>query len=406
MIVSDQQPDGSITTPLRGRTGVLLSVCACHLLHDGLADVLYVLLPVWQTALDMSRSQLGLLITVYFIALAVLQVPTGILAERTGERSLLICGTAVAGLGFLVMGLTGGPAMLAVTLVVAGLGSSVQHPLGSTLVARAYGPERRRIAIGTYNFSGDVGKMLFPVLCGLALAGFAWQAITTVLGILTIVSALAFLVLLRRMQIGGAPSPAAEETDPDPDRLTGIHDRRRFTVLSAIAVFDTITRYGLLTLLPFLLIEQGVSESGVGLALGLLFAGGALGKFLCGVAAQRLGVLPTVWITELVTAGGIIALVIIPQQWTLVLLPLIGAALNGTSSVLYGSVADYVAPEQQARGFGIFYTVVIASGAVSPVACGVLSDLTSLETALKVVAAVALIAIPLSLLLKPSPSPV
>ena len=385
-----------------GRTGLLLSICACHLLHDGLADVLYVLLPVWQTALDTSRSQLGLLITLYFVALAVLQVPTGILAERIGERSLLIGGTVVAGLGFVMMALPGGTAMLAVTLVIAGLGSSVQHPLGSTLVARAYGPGSRRVAIGTYNFSGDLGKMLFPVLGGLALASVGWQTITTGFGILAIISAIVFLVLLRRMRIGGPPEKSVDATDVDPDRPTGIHDRRRFTVLSAIAVFDTITRYGLLTLLPFLLIDQGASKSDVGLALGLLFGGGAVGKFLCGVGAQRLGVLPTVWITEIITAGGILALLVVPQQLTLLLLPVIGAALNGTSSVLYGSVTDYVAPEQQARGFGIFYTVVIASGAVSPVACGVLSDVASLETALVTVALVALLAIPLSFQLKPS----
>ena len=402
MNVSDQQPDVPIKTTMPGRTGLLLSICACHLLHDGLADVLYVLLPVWQTALDTSRSQLGLLITLYFIALAVLQIPTGILAERLGERSLLIGGTVVAGLGFVMMALPGGTAMLAVTLVIAGLGSSVQHPLGSTLVARAYGPDSRRVAIGTYNFAGDLGKMLFPVLGGLALASVAWQRITTGFGILAIISAVVFLVLLRRLRIGGPPETGVDETDADPDRKTGIHDRRRFTVLSAIAVFDTITRYGLLTLLPFLLIDQGVTKSGVGLALGLLFGGGAVGKFLCGVAAQRLGVLPTVWITELITAGGILALLVVPHHLTLLLLPFIGAALNGTSSVLYGSVADYVAPEQHARGFGIFYTVVIASGAVSPVAFGVLSDLASLETALVTVALVALLAIPLSLLLKPT----
>ena len=81
---------------------------------------------------------------------------------------------------------------------------------------------------------------------------------------------------------------------------------------------------------------------------------------------------------------------------------MIGAALNGTSSVLYGSVADYVTPEHQSRAFGIFYTVVIASGAVSPVACGVLSDFTSLNPALAGVAVIALLAIPLSLQLKPA----
>ena len=89
MNVADQDPHARVEAKPPGRTGLLLSICACHLLHDGLADVLYVLLPVWQIAFETSRSQLGLLITFYFIALAALQVPTGILAERTGERSLL-----------------------------------------------------------------------------------------------------------------------------------------------------------------------------------------------------------------------------------------------------------------------------------------------------------------------------
>jgi len=402
MNVSDHQHDGPTATTSAGRTRLLLSVCACHLLHDGLADVLYVFLPVWQTALAMSRSQLGLLITSYFVALAALQVPTGILAERIGERSLLIGGTLVAGLGFVMMGLPGGSVMLAVTLVVAGLGSSVQHPLGSTLVARAYGPGSRRVAIGTYNFAGDLGKMLFPILGGLALASVGWQTITTGFGVLAIASAGVFLVVLKRLNIGGIPVKTDDPANAEADPPWGILDRRRFIVLSAIAVFDTITRYGLLTLLPFLLIEQGASKTTVGLALGLLFGGGAIGKFLCGVSAQRLGVLPTVWVTEIVTGGGILALLVIPHHLTLVVLPIIGAALNGTSSVLYGSVVDYVTPQHQARAYGIFYTVVIASGAVSPVACGVLSDLTTLDVALATVALVALIAIPLSFQLKPS----
>ena len=175
-----------------------------------------------------------------------MQVPTGILAERTGERSLLIVGTIVAGLGFVFMGLPGGTPVLSVMLVVAGLGSSVQHPLGSTLVARAYGPDNRRIAIGTYNFAGDLGKMLFPVLGGLALAVTNWETVTTGFGILTIVSSVVFLIVLRRLNIGGVPETSNDETTPDDDRPRGIHDRRRFIVLSIIAVFDTITRYGLL----------------------------------------------------------------------------------------------------------------------------------------------------------------
>lgn len=341
-----------------------------------------------------------MLITFYFFALSALQVPTGILAERTGERILLVLGTVLAGIGFLLMGLPDGPGLLAVTLVVAGLGSSVQHPLGSTLVASAYGPEGRRIAIGTYNFSGDLGKMLFPVVGGLALAYADWTTIAIGLGGLTVIAAIVLALVLSRMQVGGRPDGRHETADQDDAPAGGIHDRKRFLVLSAIAVFDTVTRYGLLTLLPFLLLAHGANESTIGLAFGLLFAGGAAGKFLCGVSAQKWGVLPTVWITETITGGGILALLVTSESVTMVLLPIIGAALNGTSSVLYGSVADYVSADRQARAYGIFYTVVIASGAVSPVACGVLSDLISLEAALATVAAMALVALPLSWLLR------
>jgi hypothetical protein len=47
-------------------------------------------------------------------------------------------------------------------LLVAGLGSGVQHPLASSLVSRAYETGPRRAALGTYNFAGDLGKIAVP----------------------------------------------------------------------------------------------------------------------------------------------------------------------------------------------------------------------------------------------------
>ena len=75
-----------------------------------------------------------------------------------------------------------------------------------------------------------------------------------------------------------------------------------------------------------------------------------------------------------VTALGIVALLPLPLEAALVLLPVIGIALNGTSSVLYGSVPDLVAPEKRTRAFGIFYTGTIGSGAVSPALYGLVGD--------------------------------
>ena len=90
------------------------------------------------------------------------------------------------------------------------------------------------------------------------------------------------------------------------------------------------------------------------------------------------------------------------------LLPLIGVALNGTSSVLYGSVPDLVAPERRARAFSVFYTGTIGAGAVAPALYGVVGDALGVSNALIVVAAVVLLTLPLSLVLRPvlAPRPV
>ena len=90
---------------------------------------------------------------------------------------------------------------------------------------------------------------------------------------------------------------------------------------------------------------------------------------------------------------------------TLVLLPVIGMALNGTSSVLYGSVPDLVAPERRARAFSVFYTGTIGAGAVAPVIYGVVGDALGVTTALVVVAGIVLLTLPLSLVLKPALAP-
>jgi predicted MFS family arabinose efflux permease len=108
-----------------------------------------------------------------------------------------------------------------------------------------------------------------------------------------------------------------------------------------------------------------------------------------------------VWLTEGLTAVLIVALLPLPVEAALVLLPLIGVVLNGTSSVLYGSVPLLVTPERRARAFSVFYTGTIGSGAVAPALYGVVGDHFGVTAALIVVAALVLLTLPLVLVLKP-----
>jgi MFS transporter, FSR family, fosmidomycin resistance protein len=386
----------------RPRQRTLAGALSAHVLHDGYTDLLYVLLPVWQAEFALSLAQVGLLKTAYSAVMASLQVPAGFLAERLGERALLALGTAVAGLGYLLAGWSGGFFGLVACLAVGGVGSSVQHPLSSSIIARSFEGPGLRTALSTYNFSGDVGKMLFPAATAWLVATWSWRPATTVIGAVGFIVA---IVLLRLLPAGvnvrdgvAAGSPDSPPAKSLPPSLA----RRGFLVLAAIGIVDSATRMGFLILLPFLLTQKGASLPTIGTSLTLVFAGGAAGKFVCGVIAARLGIIRTVVLTECATALGIIALLPLSIGAAMLLLPAIGVALNGTSSVLYGTVAELVPAERRARAFGIFYTCTIGAGAISPSIYGLLSDIAGVPFALAVVGLVVLAVLPLTLALRPA----
>src|SRR5919204_6252376 len=141
----------------RPRT-VLGAAALIHFLHDGFSEILYVFLPLWATEFGLSFAQVGLIRTAYTGGMSAFQIPAGFLAERFGERRILALGTAVTALGFIAAGWAGGFLSLLALLLAAGLGSGVQHPLSSSIVSKAYDEGNRRTALGTYNFSGDIGK--------------------------------------------------------------------------------------------------------------------------------------------------------------------------------------------------------------------------------------------------------
>jgi FSR family fosmidomycin resistance protein-like MFS transporter len=167
-------------------------------------------------------------------------------------------------------------------------------------------------------------------------------------------------------------------------------------------MIDSATRMGFLTFLPFLLKLKGAGLAEIGIALTLIFTGGACGKLACGWLGARVGVIRATWITEGATAAGILALLPLPLFAGMAVLPLIGLALNGTSSVLYGTVPELVAPERRQRAFSIFYTGGIGAGAASPILYGLVSDVLSVPIMMALVAAVVLVTLPLSWRLKPA----
>ena len=105
--------------------------------------------------------------------------------------------------------------------------------------------------------------------------------------------------------------------------------------------------------------------------------------------------------TEGLTTAGILALLPLPLEAALLLLPAIGIALNGTSSVLYGTVPELARDGNTGRAFAQFYTCVIGSGGLAPIFYGAVADHSSRTVAVVAAAATAAMIVPLVLALRP-----
>lgn len=135
--VQQANPAGRPATPSRSR--VLWLSCVAHALHDGYTDMIYALLPVWQTEFGLDYSALAILRGLYAGSMASLQLLAGRLAQRLGSRATLASGTLLAALGYMLAGMSGGLFGLCVALAISGSGSSTQHPIASSAVSHTTG---------------------------------------------------------------------------------------------------------------------------------------------------------------------------------------------------------------------------------------------------------------------------
>lgn len=297
----------AVSSPLSARR--TLTVCGgAHALHDGFTDLLNVLYPLLQAQFGLSYGAIGALKTVYSGAMASGQIPSGMLAERFGGVRVLALGTTLIAVGYCLAGFTGSLYGVIAGLLLAGLGGSTQHPIASSLVAAAYHGQRSRTALGTYNFTGDVGKVLLPSLFALVAASLGWQQAMVVMAALAVIGAGVILASLKPVIMHGKGE--ASKAVAGQDRPWA------YWLLFSIHIADDLVRTGFMIFLPFLLRDKGADLPTIGLGLSLLFAGGAAGKLVMGWVGQRLGVVPSVVLTEVATT--LLILAILPDRKSVV----------------------------------------------------------------------------------------
>jgi MFS family permease len=188
----------------RQDAGVIGFVGLGHLVSHFSQLILPPLFPWLKDALHASYTELGFLMTLFFVVSCAVQAVSGFLVDRWGPRPVLFAGLSLLGLA--AFGFAASPDYLTMALfsIVAGIGNGVFHPVDYTLINRKVSPSRLGHAYSVHGITGSLGWALGPaVVVPLALA-FSWRVALAGAGVIAF--AVLVLMWLRRASLDLPPT--------------------------------------------------------------------------------------------------------------------------------------------------------------------------------------------------------
>ncbi|MHB0817285.1 MFS transporter [Stutzerimonas stutzeri] len=161
--------------------------------------ILHIAVPSLTLALGASATEVLWIIDIYPLLMAGLLVPMGTLADRVGNRRVLLIGLTVFGIASLLAAFAPNPALLIGARVLLALGGSMILPCVLGIIRRTFEDENERaMALGLWGTVGAAGAAVGPLIGGALLEHFWWgSAFLINVPIMLVVGPLVFLLLPR-----------------------------------------------------------------------------------------------------------------------------------------------------------------------------------------------------------------
>ena len=161
--------------PLRQDAKIIGLVSMAHAISHFSHMLLVPLFPVFQNEFALSFSQLGFLVTVFFIVSGIGQALSGFWVDRVGARPVLFSAIGVFILAALVAASAQGYSWLIAAAALAGLGNSPFHPCDFTILNQRVSQPRLGHAFSTHGISGSLGWALAPMFYAGVTALVGWR---------------------------------------------------------------------------------------------------------------------------------------------------------------------------------------------------------------------------------------
>ncbi|WP_432102198.1 MFS transporter [Streptomyces sp. bgisy091] len=377
------------------RTTVAVLFCAWFVDYADRLLINYVL-PDLGAEFGLSHASQGLVVSAFFVAYAVSQIPGGLLADRFGARPVVLWALIAWSVftGFTALAWSFGS--LLVIRFVFGLAQGVFPAASMKALSERTSPHVRMSANGRVMSSNSVAALAVPLLAAPVVAGLGWRwafACAAVLGVLAVG------LLSRGLRPVGPESRevAADSADAPSPALRGMIRQPVIWTFAAMMFGYNVIMWGLITWVPsFLKEEGGLSLSTVGLVMAVPATASITGTLLGGRWSDRLGgqhqriMLPGM----AVAAVCLVLMAFVPGLVAFVVLGTVAVfAVSLTYMPIYAVPMRSLPSEHTGTGTGVIVFGGQVAGMVAPPVLGLLADTLSFRTAFAFLSAGAVVAV-------------
>ncbi len=340
--------------------------------------ILSPLLPVIEAEWSLSPVMLGLTHSIFFLIYTLMQIPTGVWADRWGRKLFLVSGFLIQGIGSLFSGLSGGINTFLAARFFTGLGQGSYYANQYALALNEIPPQHRATGTAIINSGMSLGIALGMCLSSwlVYLSNFSWRIPFILLGLCTLVFTMILAKKVR--ENSAAANRATVQTGSKP--TTSVLFTRNNIFIFAISFSTMYAFYLILTWLPYYLqTAWHVSGNAAGLLTAIVPFVAIFSGILAGRAADLLynRFLFLVVLYPIAAVSTLIIMKAASLGWLITGLVLYGAAGHLTTDPLCVSLlADASPPGNLATLFGIKNFITCIPTIVAPTLTGLLVELT------------------------------
>jgi len=337
----------------------------------GARFVLSPVVPLVILEYDVTKASVGLVLTGMWAVYGLSQFPSGVLADRYGERRILFMGIASTATGSALIALAPAFSIFVMFALLLGIGAGLFFTPGASLLSTLFEDDGK--ALGVFTAAAAAAGVVYPAVGGFVGGSIGWRYAVGVSALVPIPIALAILLWI--------PAPSAGTPTEGPSTIVDLGRIRSllgrpgviYSILLAVMfgfVFQAITSF-----LPTFLQEyHGLTTGMAGLTFGIMFALSAIVQPVTGAFSDRTSRDVALGITALTTGTAILILLFIPGLTAV----LLGTIVLGTGmswpGVLQARLMDQLPEDRRGFGFGFMRTVYMFFAAPGSVVVGTIAD--------------------------------